>query len=723
MKSLVHIACITIVLLALCLQPGQAQSPSPAAKPDPSADPSAPSPEDVAKAVSYIEGLLEPLMEKTVASSMADWNKQTNITTETSLLAQKASADLLNFTSAALRNISDNFRPIIIRKMLPQKSARLYYLLKISQVLPPPRDPQDQVRLAHIAQEMENIFSRGQWCHIEDGHKVCRDLDGLNEILASSNDPTELLQAWLGWRQDVGPKLRQLFPEFVELANKGAKDVLEFKDMASAWQRGYDMPEEEFVNTIDKLWDQVKPLYEQLHCYTRHKLATYPAYAGKDIVKDGFDQFIPAHILGDMWGQNWINLWSILDPNPGGPVLDATDQLKHKNVTEIVGIAESFFTSLGFDPLPQTFWQRSLFEKPPPPREVVCHASAWDVTFKDDLRLKACFKKTEADLITAHHELGHLYYFHEYNDKNVLYQNGANDGFHEAIGDTISLSVTPKYLASKGLLKNFKEDDTTLNALMKRALSKVAFLPFGLVVDKWRWDVFHGKVKPDDYNDAWWLYKQQYQGVMAPIKRDPKVDFDPGAKYHVAANVPYIRYFLAAILQFQFHEALCKEAGHTGPLYSCSIYNSKAAGTKLKKMLRLGASKPWQDALFEIAGTREIDATPLLNYFAPLSKWLAKQNGDRKLQCGWPIDAPVEPQNVETHMGKFVAIAVGCVIAIFIIGVITNYYQKAKGHHDDNIYEPVGVDAYIREQNERAYPEGDIDQGPPPHQVAPDDRI
>jgi peptidyl-dipeptidase A len=335
-----------------------------------------------------------------------------------------------------------------------------------------------------------------------------------------------------------------------------------------------------------------------------------------------------------MWAQEWTNVYDLVEPYKGEGSLDVTKNIKRQKLDEkaMVKIGESFFTSLGFDALPATFWERSLFKKPAD-REVVCHASAWDVVYENDLRIKMCIEPKEEDLITIHHELGHDYYYQQYYKLPMLFQQGANDGFHEGIGDTLALSVTPAYLKSIGLLDKVPDNEKgEVNFLLKMALDKVAFLPFGKLIDQWRWDVFSGKTQPADYNKAWWALRTKYQGIAAPVPRS-EADFDPGAKYHVPGNTPYVRYFLARIYQFQFHRALCKAAGQKGPLHACSIHGSKEAGAKLKAMLEMGASKPWPEAMKAISGEDKGDASAMLEYFAPLRKWLAEQNKGQT--CGW----------------------------------------------------------------------------------------
>jgi peptidyl-dipeptidase A len=399
--------------------------------------------------------------------------------------------------------------------------------------------------------------------------------------------------------------------------------------MGAFWRSKYDMPPDAFAGEVDRLWEQVKPFYVALHAYVRGRLRDV---YGKDVVPA--DGPIPAHLLGNMWAQSWSNIYPLVEPYKGqtGPDVSATLKKQKYTPEKMVKLAENFFTSLGLKPLPATFWERSMFVKPAD-REVVCHASAWDLTYAGDVRIKMCIQPTQEDLITIHHELGHDYYYLYYHQLPLLYQGGAHDGFHEAVGDTIALSITPDYLKQVGLLKKVqKNEKALLNQQMFLALDKISFLPWGLLVDQWRWDVFGGKVPPDKYNERWWELRKTFQGVVPPVERTA-ADFDPGAKYHIPANTPYMRYFLAFVLQFQFHKSLCKAAGHEGPLHECSIYGSKEAGERLAAMLSLGASKPWPDALEVIAGTRRMSAEPLIEYFLPLMTWLKDQNKDKT--CGW----------------------------------------------------------------------------------------
>jgi len=491
--------------------------------------------------------------------------------------------------------------------------------------IPAPRHPAEGAELARINASLQADYGKGKWCPDADASK-CLNMDQLEKVMASSRDPEELKRAWIGWHA-IAPPMRERYERMVVLGNKGARE-LGFGDMGAQWRSNYDMPPEKFAAEIDRLWEQVRPLYVSLHTYVRTKLRE--KYGAGAVPANGP---IPAHLLGNLWAQGWTNIYPLVAPPKADPGYDLTEILKSRNLaaTDMVKFGERFFVSLGFDPLPETFWKRSMFTRPRD-RDVVCHASAWSLDFRDDLRVKMCIQINDEDFTTVHHELGHNFYQRAYNRLPPLFQSGANDGFHEAVGDTIALSITPDYLHQIGLLSAAPSDSGDLAFLMKHALDKVAFLPFGLLIDQWRWKVFDGEIKAADYDKAWWELKKKYQGVAPPVERN-EADFDPGAKYHVAANVPYTRYFLAAVYQYQFHRALCKAAGFTGPLHRCSIYGNKAAGARLKKMLEMGQSKPWPDALEAISGERDLDASAILEYYAPLKKWLDEQNAGHP--SGW----------------------------------------------------------------------------------------
>jgi peptidyl-dipeptidase A len=498
-------------------------------------------------------------------------------------------------------------------------------LLKTTLVVVTPTESALAEELTTLTAAMEATYGSGTWCPDAANAASCLDIEEITEVMATSRDAARLRQVWEGWRT-ISVPMRDQYARFVELSNMGAGE-LGFADTGALWRAKYDMPPDEFTGELERLWEQVRPLYVSLHAYVRMKLRQE---YGDLVPADGP---IPAHLLGNIWAQDWSNVRPLATSGRGSSASSLTETLRRQQLSavEMVRIGERFFTSLGFARLPETFWERSLFVKPAD-RDVVCHASAWDVDLVDDLRIKMCIDPTEEDFTTIHHELGHNFYQRAYNSLPVLYRESANDGFHEAVGDTIGLSVTPEYLVEVGLLDRAPEVSEDIELLLARALEKVAFLPFGLLVDQWRWQVFAGEVAPDAYNEAWWDLRLKYQGVSPPSPRGEEY-FDPGAKYHVPAVTPYTRYFLAHILQFQFHRALSQRAGCTGPLHRCSIYGSREAGERLQAMLRLGLSKPWPDALEALTGTRQMDATAIRDYFAPLQEWL-----DEKLEgepVGW----------------------------------------------------------------------------------------
>ena len=618
-----------LILAAACghpSKPADPVTPKPEAEviepPTPTEKPAAADDALIAEAKQFVADL-DPILRKlNVDASQAVWANQTDLTPVHEAAAAQAT-ETASVETTKLIKAARKFEPILGK--LDAETRRQLVLLKFAGQ-PSPDDPAQAKELAELATKMDSEYGKGV-CKTVKGKESCQDIEFWSKQLQKERRPDKLLATWKTWYDAIGHKERDMFVKYVELANAGARGI-GFKNVASLWKSGYDMPEDAFAAQSDKLWSQVKPLYDQLHCYTRRKLNQ--TYGDKVVSKTGV---IPSHLLGNMWAQSWEYLYSDLEPYKGVAPIDVTPVLaKGYDAKKMVKVGEAFYTSLGMDPLPATFWERSQLTKPKN-KNVVCHASAWDVEFNNDLRIKMCINLNQEDLWTIHHELGHDFYFHYYYKLPVLFQAGANDGFHEAIGDAIQLSMTPEYLKEKGLLaKVVKNDKATINQQMQVALGKIAFLPFALLVDKWRWDVFSGEVTPDQYNQHWWDLKKQYQGVAPPIER-AATDFDPGAKYHVAANVPYMRYFLAAVLQFQFHKALCAKAGFQGPLHECSIYGNKDAGAAYMKMLSLGASKPWQDALFELTGGREMDAAPILEYFAPLQGWLTEQNKGQ--QCGW----------------------------------------------------------------------------------------
>jgi peptidyl-dipeptidase A len=571
--------------------------------------PQTPSASDV---TTFLETVNSTMGRLGIEQARGGWVQQNFITDDTEAISARANRE---YSEAVARFAKDATR--FDKVEAPPDARRQLNLLKLSLVLATPSDTAKAEELTGIAARLSSTYGKGKWCPNPDQPETCLNIDDVTRIMATSRDSKRLREVWEGWHT-ISPPMRGQYARFVELSNEGARE-LGFADTGAMWRAKYDMPPDEFTKELDRLWEQVRPLYLQLHAYVRMKLREK---YGDQVPAAGP---LPAHLLGNIWAQDWSNVYPLVAPTRVSAGFSLTDILKRRKTSpqDMVRIGERFYTSLGFAPLPKTFWERSLFVRPRD-REVVCHASAWDIDLASDVRIKMCIDQTEEDFTTIHHELGHNFYQRAYKDLPVVFRDSANDGFHEAIGDTIALSVTPEYLVKIGLLDKAPDASRDIGLLLSRALDKVAFLPFGLLIDQWRWKVFSGEVKPDAYNQAWWDLRLKYQGVAPPEARGEQF-FDPGAKYHVPDNTPYTRYFLADILEFQFHRELSKVAGCTTPLHRCSIYDSQEAGRKLNAMLSMGQSRPWQDALEALTGSRQMDATAILDYFAPLKSWLDQQ--------------------------------------------------------------------------------------------------
>jgi peptidyl-dipeptidase A len=561
------------------------------------------------------------LLRLSIEANQAGWVQQTYITQDTEAISARADQAFVT----ALTGYSKQAARMDASGATDEEQRQLA-VLKNTLTMAAPSDPKEAGELTQLVTSMGGVYGRGEYCpNGGESAEGCLDVEEITEILATSRDPARLLDVWEGWRT-IAPPMRESYRRFVDLSNKGARE-LGFADTGAMWRSRYDMAPDAFAQEMDRLWEQLRPLYVSLHTHVRARLRER---YGTVVPETGP---IPAHLLGNIWAQDWSNVYDLTAPPGGGRTYSLTNILRSRKATplQMVKYGEGFFTSLGFAPLPGTFFERSLFVKPRD-REVVCHASAWYIDNADDLRIKMCIDPTDEDFTTVHHELGHVFYGREYKTLPMILRDSANDGFHEAVGDTIALSVTPEYLVEVGLLGQAPDATGDIPLLYKAALEKLAFLPFGLVVDQWRWRVFSGEITPDQYNAGWWRLREQYQGVRAPSARGEEW-FDPGAKYHVPANTPYARYFLASVLQFQFHRELARMSGCTAPLHRCSIYGNAAAGERLRQALAMGASRPWPDALEALTGQRQMDATAIADYFAPLKEWLDEQNRGRT--SGW----------------------------------------------------------------------------------------
>ena len=632
---------VSLLALAVALLPAMASAQAKARTRAPT----------VAEAQAFMDRAEADLAVLDTEVADAGWMRQTDINDDTALLSAKAQER---------ENLKTNDLVIAARRFdklaLPPALARKFKLLKLNAN---PTDPKLVAELAQTANALDGLYGKGKYCPPGDATH-CLGIEEIGTRMAKSRDPAELLALWSGWHA-IAPPMREKYARLVDLSNQGAREF-GYRDTGDLWRAGYDMTPQQFSDELETTWKQLQPLYAELHAYVRFKLVQkYGAAAQRP------DGLIPAHLLGNPWAQEWGNVWDIVQPTDPAlagigtidlegalkkqilarhpeaaaafsPTGDASGDAAHAAAVvagkAMAAYAEHFYTSIGFDPLPASFWERSQFARPRD-RDVVCHPSAWfGLPDPADLRIKMCIKVDADDFTTVHHEEGHLMYGRAYVKQPYLFRAGADDGFHEAIGDSVALAVTPDYLRQIGLIDTVPPVAADIPLQLRTALDKIAFLPFGLLIDKWRWQVFSGQVKPADYNKAWWALREQYQGVAPPVARS-EADFDPGAKYHIAGNVPYARYYLATLYQFQFYKAMCEASGYHGPLNRCTFYGSKAAGDKLKAMLEAGASQPAQVTLARMTGTDHLDAGAILEYFRPLHEWLKQQNALNRVTPGW----------------------------------------------------------------------------------------
>ncbi|MCR6644120.1 MAG: M2 family metallopeptidase [Terricaulis sp.] len=571
------------------------------------------------EARAYIESAEAELATRSEYEARIAWVYQTYINYDTEWLLQRTDAE---GTEARVRLASGAGR--FSDADLPPELRRRVDMLRLSLTMPAPQTEGAAAQLAEITTRLSSIYSTGR---IEyQGRQVT--LDELETLMGTERNPARLEEIWTKWHATAAP-MREHYARMVEIANQGARD-LGFDNVGEMWLSNYDMPAADMEREVERLWGQLQPFYEELHCFVRSGLNRQ---LGDAVVP--LDQPIRADLLGNMWAQDWGTLMPIVRPANARAIYNTTQLLTRANydAVRMTRTAETFYTSLGLDALPETFWERSLLTRPRD-RDVVCHASAWDLDSQEDIRVKQCIQINAEHFQTIHHELGHNYYQRAYRNQPYLYQNGAHDGFHEAIGDFIALNITPQYLVDIGLLRRnqIPPASADISLLLEQALGKISFLPFALVMDQWRWQVFDGRITPENYNSAWWELRERYQGIRAPNARGEEF-FDPGAKYHIANNVPYLRYFLSYILQFQFYEAACQQAGWEGPLHRCTVYGNEEVGQRFNAMLEMGASRPWPDALEAFTGARQMDGGAMVRYFEPLMVYMRAQNQGRN--CGW----------------------------------------------------------------------------------------
>ncbi|XP_007090142.2 angiotensin-converting enzyme 2 isoform X1 [Panthera tigris] len=601
--------------------------------------------EELAK--TFLEKFNHEAEELSYQSSLASWNYNTNITDENVQKMNEAGAKWSAFYEEQSK-LAETYPLAEIHNTTVKRQLQALQQSG-SSVLSADKSQ----RLNTILNAMSTIYSTGKACNPNNPQECLLLEPGLDDIMENSKDYNERLWAWEGWRAEVGKQLRPLYEEYVALKNEMARannyeDYGDYwrGDYEEEWTDGYNYSRSQLIKDVEHTFTQIKPLYQHLHAYVRAKLMdSYPSR----ISPTGC---LPAHLLGDMWGRFWTNLYPLTVPFGQKPNIDVTDAMVNQSwdARRIFKEAEKFFVSVGLPNMTQGFWENSMLTEPGNSQKVVCHPTAWDLG-KGDFRIKMCTKVTMDDFLTAHHEMGHIQYDMAYAVQPFLLRNGANEGFHEAVGEIMSLSAaTPNHLKTIGLLPpGFSEDsETEINFLLKQALTIVGTLPFTYMLEKWRWMVFKGEIPKEQWMQKWWEMKREIVGVVEPVPHD-ETYCDPASLFHVANDYSFIRYYTRTIYQFQFQEALCRIAKHEGPLHKCDISNSSEAGKKLLQMLTLGKSKPWTLALEHVVGEKNMNVTPLLKYFEPLFTWLKEQN--RNSFVGWNTDwRPYADQSIKVRI-------------------------------------------------------------------------
>ncbi|KAH8378413.1 hypothetical protein KR093_011246, partial [Drosophila rubida] len=583
------------------------------------------------QAKEYLENLNKELAQRTNLETETSWAYASNINDENERKKNEESARRAKF----LKDVSVDIQKFNWRSYQSEDLKRQFKLLsKLGYAALPETD---YAEFLETMSAMESNFAKVKVCDYKNSTKCDLSLEPeIEEVFQSSRDPEELKHYWVQFYDKAGTPVRSEFERYVEL-NKKAAVLNNFTSGAELWLSEYE--DDTFEKQLDDIFAEIRPLYEQVHGYVRYRLRKH---YGDEVVSEKGP--LPMHLLGNMWAQQWSEVASLVTPFPDKPLVDVTSEMVKQGYTplKMFQMADDFFVSMNLTKLPQDFWDKSIIEKPTDGRDLICHASAWDFYLKDDVRIKQCTQVTQSQLFTVHHEQGHIQYFLQYQHLPFVYRTGANPGFHEAVGDVLSLSVsTPKHLEKIGLLSNFVlDEETRINQLFLTALDKIVFLPFAFTLDKYRWSLFRGEVDKSKWNCAFWKLREEYSGIEPPVVRSEK-DFDAPAKYHISADVEYLRYLVSFIIQFQFYKSACIKAGQYNatnpelPLDNCDIYGSAAAGAAFQKMLSLGASKPWPDALEAFNGERIMSGKAIAEFFEPLRVWLEAENIKNNVHIGW----------------------------------------------------------------------------------------
>jgi peptidyl-dipeptidase A len=464
---------------------------------------------------------------------------------------------------------------------------------------------------ARVAAESAQSSTMDGYTYKLDGKPV--SANDIDTILEKSSDLAQRRRTWEA-SKEMGVPLRAGLINLQKLRNQVAKEM-GFASYFALQVADYDMSEKEMMDLLDSFVRDTQPLYKKLHAWVRVHLAKK--------YKQPVPKLIPAHWITNRWSQEWSGI--------AEGTVDLDPLFKGKKPEWIVKSAEKFWVSLGFDQLPQSFWDKSdLYPVPAGgKRKKNAHASCWHIDLDRDVRSLMSVEANAQWFRTAHHELGHGYYFFAYARPEVppILRQGANRAFHEAMGDLAAIAASqPVYLKAVGVLpESTKVDDRA--ALLDEALeSAIPFIQWSAgTMAHWERDFYSANLPPEEIQSRWWKYVAEFQGVEPPSNRNGMNDHcDACSKTHIN-DLPaqYYNYALSTVIKYQMHDHICKKILKQDP-HSCNYYGHKEVGDFLKSIMKQGALRPWRDVLKEATG-EPLSTRALVEYFKPLDPWLDQE--------------------------------------------------------------------------------------------------
>ncbi len=563
---------------------------------------------------SYLTGYAEEYQQLYYESGLAEWESNTHIVegdTTNAARTRRANEALAAFVGSA-ENI-ERIRGYLERRseLTPLQERQLRAMLYEAAESPGTIPDVVSERIAAEAEQSENLF--GFTFRLRGEEITPNEIDAL---LRTSNDLDERLAVWEA-SKEVGPALKPGLLKLRDLRNQTVQ-ALGYDDFFTYQVSDYGMSTFDMLTLTEQMVTQLRPLYREIHTWVRYELA--------DRYHAPVPQLIPAHWLPNRWAQDWGALVTVEG-------LDVTAALGERSPEWIVRQGEAFYKSLGFDPLPESFYERSSLYPLPPGADYKknTHASAWHMDLGSDMRSLMSVETNREWWETTLHELGHIYYYQSYTRREVplMLRGGANRAYHEGIGSLMGLaSLQRSFLVNQGLAPEDAEVDQVAQ-LLQEALNYVVFIPFSAgAMTRFEHALYVEDLSPDRFNAKWWELVRLYQGVAPPA---PRGEFyaDALTKTHIN-NDPgqYYDYALSNALLFQLHNHIAQNILGQDP-HDTDYWGSEEVGKFLYELMAPGASRPWREVLQETTG-QQLNAQAMIEYFQPLYEWLVQQNRGRE---------------------------------------------------------------------------------------------